>query len=113
MKQLIWTIIGLILLAAAIILLNSCSKNGYKPDADQVSCEMCLSMKIYYEDQDLTKQIGLPDTAFYGLLCDKNRDVNFHLSDFKNSVCDTVGKVCNSSGELIHYERVINKIVKN
>jgi len=92
-------------LSIIAVSLFSCSKNGYKPDERQADCQKCISYLEKSYDQG-----GEPfetDTAYFGYLCDDQ------LTNFSHNVRDTSIRICNSNGELLHWEHIVNKIIKN
>lgn len=81
-----------------------------KPDWDQSYCEKCISYKEIYKDS-LQGLISV-DTAFNGYLCEGPLAGPYTLTDFKHSLTDTTFKICNSRGELLHWEHIVNKTIK-
>lgn len=83
--------------------LFSCSKNGYKPDQDQLSCEKCISYKEkLYSLDSYPYEV---DTAFSGYLCEQE------LIYFRNKITDTLIYYCGNPQD-IHWEHIVNKIIK-
>lgn len=110
-----------------IILLSiiaiACTKSGYIPDHDQADCKRCVSItqKYYDSTSNGLGRLFETDTVYDGFVCNyidpRTGDSVTHLTSLMNNLHGQdslvrVGRICNSAGEVLHWERYVDKIVR-